>query len=86
MDNSQVVILQHAANETFPELAADFGFDCEGPSKSGSFIIREWDGNSHKTWLFGNILHGDSRFGRTVVPSVWTDLNRSIIKHEPLHY
>lgn len=80
MDNTQVAILQHAADETFPKLAAGFGFDCDGPSKSGSFIVREWDGNFHKTWLFGTILQGHSRFGRTVVPSVWSDLNRSIMK------
>ena len=82
MDTARMVTLQHAADETFPKLADDFGFDCSGPSKSGSFLIREWDGAFHKTWLFGNIMYGHSRFGRTVVPSVWTDLNCSISSSE----
>lgn len=78
MTNEQCTMLSAAPDAKFPEVASSYGFDCAGPSRHGSFLIREPDG---RAWLFGAVRRGARYlFGRTVVESVWTDLNVAVMQ------
>ena len=48
--------------------------DVEGPSVHDAYLVRETNG---KVWLFGK---PQGKFGRVVVPSVWSPLNVSIMR------
>ena len=70
LTNAQVTELQHVSQARFRELAESGGLLVAGPRiPSGSWLIREPDG---RAWLAGS-YHPE--FGRTIVPSVWTEHN-----------
>lgn len=78
MTNSQCTELALCLPSRFKETAAFYGFEVEGPSARGSFLVREPEG---KTWLFAGD-HNRGYFGRMVVASVWSPLNVAVMRQE----
>lgn len=77
MNYAHVQDLQHTPDENFAMRAKEIGLLCAGPSQRGCFLVCESDG---KAWLFGSwTSRGAPHFGRTVVPSAWTELNVSVM-------
>ena len=74
MTNDEVSALVHADDSSFGSIARRFGFDVEGPSARGSFLVD--DGT--KVWLFSSMR----THGRTITPSVWSPLNVSVMRRE----
>ena len=73
MTNEQCAYLGVSCDAEFSARATGYGFDVVGPSKYGSYLIREPNG---RAWLFGPLR---SKFGRTVVESVWTENNIAVV-------
>ena len=73
LESGQYNYLQHADDNSFTSLARSYGLAVEGPSKHGSYLTKDSDGRI----LFWSAMR---KHGRTYVPSVWTDLNVSVIR------
>ena len=75
LESGQYNYLQHADDNSFTSLARSYGLAVEGPSKHGSYLTKDSDGRI----LLWSAMR---KHGRTYVPSVWTDLNVSVMRQE----
>ena len=75
MTNEYAQALALIPQDGFRDLAEHLGMEVAGPSKSGSWLVRDID---NSVWLFG-ALRENLTYGRTMVPSAWTELNVSVM-------
>lgn len=76
MTNTHTAILTSAHDERFADVAKAMGYEIWGPSKHGSFLLRDEDG---RAWLFSALRRSGAIASRTVVPSAITPLNIAVM-------
>jgi hypothetical protein len=81
MTSYDMMCVSVADDDKFVQVAKEINAEVAGPSAHGSFLLKEENG---KVWLFSRPRKsGTEKFGvlenRVYVPSVWTELNISIM-------
>ncbi len=69
LTNDATAKLSATTDANLPAIAKELGLDIAGPSKNGSYLVKEPNG---KAWLVGK---QGGPMGRQILPSVWTDEN-----------